>query len=218
MIFAGGAAIGGLLATVASLPGSWYGVPETDSYVFTPAPPNPLWFARDVVPILTILAGLGLLLGVGGLLFRDYHVADRWRRFGGIGTAIGMVGMTIAGSVFAVSNPSEMGGAVAIVAAFGVLLLSGLLLVPSLIAFGIGYLKADRTPLGAILIGLPVLLGASWFVDLEAGSVTLGVTIALAGIAIAHDLWTHPDPVEPPTNGQANSDGLDRDRESGQEE
>lgn len=203
-VFAGAAGLGGVLAVIVSIPGSWYGIPETDSYVFTPPPPDPLWFTRDVVPILTIAASLGLLLAVGGLITRDYRVAGKWRRAGSVGTLVGLLGTTVVAALFAYSSPSEIGGAVTILVAFGGLLVSALVLVVSLVALGVGYLKANRTRLGAVLIGVVVAVAVLWFASpASLGPLPAGLVVAVAGIAVAVDLWTHPDPVEAPSGRDA---------------
>lgn len=192
--FAVAAALGAVLVTLVSVPGRWYGVPQTDSYVFSPPPFTPLWVSRTVMPVLATIAGVCLVLGFVGLVLRDRPVAGRWRRWGGIGAVLGLVG-TVAGLLGILSLGTGQGAASGVVLGLGSLLIGAIglvVLVPSLLSLAVGYAKTPRPLLGyafaALVVVTPVV---QFFVP----GPSMVVPFALVWLAVARDLWLHPEPL-----------------------
>lgn len=203
------AAVGGVLSVLVWIPPRWYGAAPGDSYVFDPPTFGPLWFDRTVVPLLTVLAGAMLVVGVLGLVARDRGVASRFRRLSGYVAVAGLVVLEIAEIVFETVAGASAGGVGDLAAIGGVLVglvLGGiglLLAVPGMVALGVAYRRAGRPVVGTALVAGPVLtvvMGAL-FVAADvgpAGTLLLVAPTGLAFVAVGHELWTHPDPVPEP--------------------
>lgn len=181
--------LGGGLATISSVPPGWYGVEPTDSYVFDPAFLSPLWIERTLVPVLFLGALLGLLVGVGTLVYRDWETT-RWLRVGGSLAVLG--GATLGVGLYGpdlVTPAGTPAGPIAGLAGFVLLVWGGFLVLVGGPLLAYAYLKAGRRWLGGAMLGLvPAMLfvGALFsdpLVDF-AGSIPLFVL----GAMIARDL------------------------------
>lgn len=199
--------VGAVLAVVTSVPSEWYGVRETDAYVFDPALLSPLWIERTLVPVVSLLALAMLVVGLAALVVRDRGVAGQLRRWSGYVATAGMTLLWGSLLAFTVGMAASRGGSVLL----PVLLILGgglgvlgalVLLVPGAVAMGVGYVRSDRPAVGYALaggIGLATLVGvAFWVVDPDTGIGFLPVVVPFAGAfgGVAHELWTHTDPVE----------------------
>jgi hypothetical protein len=193
-------AVGGLLALVATLPTRWYGPKPTDSYVFDPPRFSALWIERTVAPVLAVAAAILILVGLLWLFRRDREWMARWHGWFAIvsvvGTAVGTLATMLLVSVGgrAAADPTA---ALNALLGVGLALLAGLLLVPGLVAWGVGYVRDGRRRLGVALAGGPVVAAvvvvASVALDVEFGSVGALPVVLPVGMAVAivgYDLWT----------------------------
>lgn len=199
-------ALGGVLAVVSSVPSRWYGVPETDAYVFDPATFSPLWVERTVVPVVAAAAAVLVLAGVCGLVIRDRTVAGRLRRWSGYAAFAGLSPFALVLLLDAVTAGAlwtGSGGAgrafVLLVALLVVILGLGLAL-PALAAMGIGYARTDRPTVGyALVTGLALAVlffFGGWHADLgTVGALPVVVPSAAAFLVVGYDLWTRPEPL-----------------------
>lgn len=218
-------ALGGLLAAVATVPSRWYGVPDTDAYVFDPAVLTPLWIERTVIPAVAALATVLLLVGVAGLVVRDRSVAGRLRRWSGYAALVGLSMFALVFVVDAVSAGSLWSGTTdadsVLVLLVGLLVtLVGLgLALPAMVVMGVGYARTDRPTVGYALVAGPaaslVFFVVSLSVDLElVGALPLVVPVAATFGAIGHELWTRAEPLpEQDAGGGRKDDGDDGDGE-----
>ncbi|MFB6194945.1 MAG: hypothetical protein ABEI80_02150 [Haloplanus sp.] len=194
--------LGGVLAVVAAIPTDWYGPRPTDSYVFDPPPFSALWIERTVVPAASVLAAVLLLAGLISVLRRDRDGLDGWQRWSAVGAVLG-VGVGTLSTVLFASAGGAAGGDLS--AALNVLLgallglLAVVLAVPGLIAWGIGYVRAGRSTLGAAIAGGPglsvLLVVTSAALGVEFGPLGgLPVVLPLAAMAvlIGSDLYHRP--------------------------
>ena len=181
--------LGGGLAVISSVPGAWYGYIPGDSYVFDPVRFSPLWIQRTLLPLFSLAAGFGLLVGVGALVYRDW-AHRRLHRVGGTATVLG--GLTLLCGLYGPEFLTPHGtpvGVVASLAALALLLWGGVLLLVGGPLLAYSYLRAGRVWLGWTLLGtLPVvlLLGAllpGWIGDLGSS-----MPILVLGIVIGRDL------------------------------
>ncbi len=201
--FGWAAIVGGVLAVLVQMPASWYGVEARDSYLFDPPALSPLWINRELIPILSVIAVLGLLLGVVGLLRRDRPVSGRFRRWGALAASIGFGLLTVAVPMFQYGT-SDAGEErlFLTLGAFGLGVLGLVFVVPSLVSLAYGYAKTDRPRLGyafaGVLVGVPIL---SFLVpspiDAFAAALPIGVAWGWLGI----DLLEHPEPLQPMDSG-----------------
>ncbi|MFT4890340.1 MAG: hypothetical protein ACI9YT_001254 [Halobacteriales archaeon] len=200
--FGGASILGGILTVLVSVPTSWYGLEPRDSYVFDPPPLSPLWINREVIPVLSVVAAIGLLLGVAGLVRRDWSVAGRARRWGGVSVVVAFVGVTIAVPALLYSSRDPVGGVVLTLAGLGVGALSLLILVPSAILLAYGYLKTDRPRVGyafvGLLVGVPVL---GYVVPEPTKATVAALPIAVAWGVLGVELLQHPDPLSGADDG-----------------
>ncbi|MFB6133884.1 MAG: hypothetical protein ABEJ55_02740 [Halanaeroarchaeum sp.] len=189
--------IGGLATVLSNLPHAWYGVRSLDSYVFSPPVLSPLWFHRVIVPLVSVIAVVGILLGLLGLVRRDWPVAGRLRRWSGTSSAIGMgllalgvVGLQWIGS----GTPSV--SSLSAIAAVVLLALGVLVLLPSMLALGIGYLRTERPDLGYGLLGAIVAVPLFGFVA-PAPADTLAAMLPVAALSgyVGVDLYRNPAPI-----------------------
>jgi hypothetical protein len=194
---AGGVSVlGGVCVVAASIPARWFGPMPTDSYVFDPPTYSPLWIERTVIPAVSTAAVLLTLAGLVALFHRDRERMERWHRWFAVVALVGaaLVGFT---TVLLASN-SEGDPTGTLNVLFAVLLgLVGLVLAgPGLLAWGIGYLRTGRRPLGAALAGgvtVPVVLVVT-AVALDAdfggfGGIPVSLPIALLAAGVGYDLW-----------------------------
>ena len=203
---AGGAAItGGLLTLIVSVPSSWYGLQPSDSYLFDPPLGSPLWIDRVLVPILAVLAVLGLLIGLFGLVRRDWPVAGRARKWGGVIGVLGLAFVTIGIPTF-LSGPA--GGGVDILSALAGLLLGllgALLLLVSLLLLGWGYSRTERPRLGyAFGATVVVAPGLGYVAPGQFTELVWALPVSLTWMLLGRDLlrWAEPlgrEPASPET-------------------
>jgi hypothetical protein len=199
--FGGASLLGGVLTVLVSVPPAWYGLEPRDSYVFDPPVSSPLWINRHLVPVLAVLAAIGLGLGLLGLARRDWPVAGRARRWGGVGGVLAFVGITVA--VFVLLSPSGNAGSDVVVtlAGFGVGVLGLVLLVPAVILLAYGYRRTDRPHLGTAfagaLVAVPVL---GYVVPGPTSGLVASLPVGVAWAVFGVDLLEHPDPL-PTGNG-----------------
>lgn len=195
------ATLGGLCLLLASVPGRLYRGPPGDSYVFDPPPFSGLWVQRVVIPVLAVLAVVGVFAVVVGLLRRD-RGEGRWHDVAGGLTVFG-AGILVVASVLLAGSGSLSGGEPdvvgALVVAAGALggLLAGLLVVVAGAFWGVGYLRRGRRRVGVTLVVVPLvtllLVVLATFVELPTGTGLLVVLPTVAGLVVLGvDLWRGP--------------------------
>ena len=185
--------LGAVLAVVVSVPGAWYGVVATDSYVFDPPALSPLWYAREVAPLLSVVAAVGLLLGLLGLVRRDWPVVGWPRRWGGAGGVLALAGFAVAVVAAALTTGGDLFFPLVGLVVGG---MSVLLLVPASALLAYGYARTPRPHLGyafaGLLVGVPVLgYLAPEAAQLFFASLPVGAAWAVFGV----ELLRHPDPL-----------------------
>lgn len=191
------AIVGGVLAVLVQIPSSWYGVQARESYIFDPPTLSPLWISRVVVPILSVVAVLGLFLGVVGLVRRDRAVSGRARRWGGFGASVGFGILTLAVPMFLYAT-SVTGAELVFLTLGGVGLgLLGLVfVVPSLLSLAYGYAQTDRPRLGyafaGVLVGVPIL---SFLIPSPIDAFAAALPIGVAWVVLGVELLEHPKPL-----------------------
>lgn len=217
------AVLGGGLSVVASIPSRWYGVPQTDAYVFDPATLSPLWTERTLMPLVGLLAGAMVLAGLAGLVVRDRPVAGRLRRWSGYAVVVGLGLVEVTLVLFALVDGAAGGaggltGAVLVVVAALAGLAGLVVLVPALVALGVGYARTDRPTVGYALVGgtaLAVLAAAvTWVRDPATGFGSLPVVVPFVTgfVAAGAELWSRAAPLpEPGTPGGASAPDRDGD-------
>jgi len=190
--------LGGLLTLVATLPTRWYGPTPTDSYVFDPPRFSPLWIERTVAPAVAVAAAVLILTGLVWLFRRDREWMPRWQDWFAIvsvvGAAVGTLATMLLVSVGgrAAADPTA---ALNALLGLGLALLAGLLLLPGLLAWGIGYLRDGRHRLGVALAGAPVaavvVVGASITLDVgtsPVGALPVVLPVGVAVVIVGYDL------------------------------
>lgn len=195
--FGWAAIAGGILTVLVQVPASWYGAEPRDSYLFHPPTLSPLWISRELVPILSALAVLGLLLGIVGIVRRDRPVSGRPRRWGGIGASIGFALLTLAVPMFQYSTGDSGEERIFLtLGAFGLGLLGLVFVVPSLASLAYGYTQTGRPRLGyafaAVLVGVPVL---SFLIPGPLDALAAALPIGIAWVVIGSDLTSHSGPL-----------------------
>lgn len=195
--YAGAAGIvGGLLTVLVSVPSRWYGVGVRDSYVFDPPTFSPLWVDRTAIPVLTVLAALGLLVGLFGLVRRDWPTAGRARRWGGVGSVLGLSFATVGTPILLWFTGSGIEEVIVIFLGLGLVAAGVILLAPSLVVLAFGYLQAERPRIGYAFIG--VVIGVPTFAFLApdtVSSLAASLPIAIAWGLVGTDLLGGPGPV-----------------------
>lgn len=202
---AGGVTVlGGLLALLASVPTRWFGPVPDDSYVFDPPRFSALWVERTVVPVVAIVAAILLLAGLLALFRRDRDRMARWQRWFAIVSVVGAAVGTLAIMLLVSAGPQGTADPTAALNALlgaGLALLALLLLLPGLVAWGSGYLRAEQPRLGTALAGGPIVALLILAVNV-AGGVEFGPVGALpvvlpfgvAVIVVGYDLWDRAEP------------------------
>jgi len=191
-------AVGGLCTLLATLPPEWLGPYPTDSYVFDPPQFSALWFERTVAPVVAVGAALLILVGLLALFRRDRERMARWQRWFAVVAIIGVAVGTLA-TILVVStggrSTADPSTALNVLLGVGLGLLALALVLPGLLAWGIGYLRSGRRRLGAALTGGPVasvsVVAASVggvAVD-SLGGLPVVLPVALAVWLIGYDLW-----------------------------
>jgi hypothetical protein len=193
------AVLGGFCLLLASVPGRLYRGPPPDSYVFDPPPFTGLWVQRVVIPGLAVVAVLGVVAAVVGLLHRDRPDAGRLHGVAGGLTAFG-AGMLLVAVLLLAGTGSLSGGSPDVVGALivtvGALggLLAGLVVIVAATIWGIGYLRRGRRRLGVTLVAAPLgtllLVVLATVVELPTGGGLLVVLPTVAGVVVTGvDLW-----------------------------
>lgn len=196
----GASLVGAVLAVVVSVPPAWYGIEPTDSYVFDPPVPSPLWFAREVEPALSVVAAVGLLLGVVGLVRRDWPVVGWARRWGGAGGVLAFAGLAVA--VVAGASATRGDLLLPLVSlVFGGM--GVLLLVPATVLLAYGYARTARPHVGyafaGLLVGVPVL---GYLAPAPVQTLVASLPVGVAWWVVGIELLRHPDPL-PGRDGDA---------------
>ncbi|MFP4530366.1 MAG: hypothetical protein ACLFNC_03655 [Halodesulfurarchaeum sp.] len=181
--------LGGVLAILSSVPPGWYGVEPTDSYVFDPAMFSPLWIERTLVPLLFLGALVGLLVGVGALVYRDW-TTTRSHRVGGSLAILG--GATLAVGRYGPDLVTPAGtpvGPIAGLVGFALLLWSGLLLLIGVPLLAVAYFRAGRPWLaGTMLAVVPAMLFVGSLVPGPVADLAGSLPLFVLGVVIARDL------------------------------
>lgn len=209
------AVLGGVCLLVASVPARLYRGPPGDSYVFDPPLFSGLWVQRVVIPVLAVLAVVGVFAVVVGLLRRD-RGEGRWHDVAGGLTVFG-AGILVVASVLLAGSGSLSGGEPdvvgALVVAAGALggLLAGLLVVVAGAFWGVGYLRRGRRRVGVTLVVVPLvtllLVVLATFVELPTGTGLLVVLPTVAGLVVLGvDLWRGPAAAGVPIVGRKRGD------------
>jgi hypothetical protein len=197
-LLGGTTAAGGLCALLAVLPTRWFGPRPTDSYVFDPPRFSALWIERTVVPVVAVAAALLVLVGLLTLFRRDRERMPRWQRWfavvGVVGVAVGTLGtmLVVSAGPRGVADPTA---ALNVLLGVALALLAVVLVVPGLVAWGAGYLRADRRRLGVALAGGPVASVLIVVANLAGvpfggvGALPVVLPVALAVVTVGYDLW-----------------------------
>lgn len=188
--------LSGILVAIVSVPPTWYGLQPTDAYVFDPEPWTPLWINRELVPALAIIASLGLLAGLGGLVVRDWSVAGRWRRWGGSIALIGMAGVTA--GLPAILGPQGASATETIGFLVSLLVWVGglVLLVIGLLLLAYGYMQTPRPDIGYALLGVLVGVPALSFIVPEwMGSLVVALPITITWAVLGRELLRQSTPL-----------------------
>ena len=184
-----GAAMGGLALFLSALPPAWYGATPGDSYVFDPPPFSPLWIDRVLLPSLAVLGTVGLLVGLGTLLRRDWQLGSllRWSGgatlLGGSALIVGLYGPELVTPETTVVPTTALAGLA--IALWGLLLcLAG----GPLLAFA--YLRAGKRRLGwGLLAVVPAGLLFAWALPDPAGNLVGALAWVGLGGLLAWELW-----------------------------
>lgn len=167
-----------------------------DSYVFNPPRFSAIWVQRTLRPGLTISANALVLVGLSAVFRRDDTLMSRLQRvfaFAGlVGTGFCLLGTLL----FTTAGPNEVGKELT---AFLIWALSFLLIFFGLVGWGAGYLKSQKSRLGAALIGAPVLTGVLFSLSIagiefaSAGRLLLIIPTSVMTLVVGYDLWTDTD-------------------------
>ncbi|SEA09876.1 hypothetical protein SAMN04488065_1827 [Haloplanus vescus] len=194
--------LGGLFVALVGVPSRWFGPQPTDSYVFDPPLFSSLWVERTVIPVVAVAATLLLLVGLLSLLWRDRESLARWQRWfaaiGVVGAAIVALGTMLVMSTQGVAT-DDITSAMNVLIGVALGLLGVVLLFPSLMAWGVGYLRDDHRRLGAALVGGPLVSGVFVAVDMAAGvsfeplgGLVVLLPLSVAALVVGVDLWERP--------------------------
>jgi hypothetical protein len=120
-----------------------------------------------------------------------------WQRGSAALTLFGTGTWLLGSSLVTSSGPDDLvvGGFGAIVA-----VLSLLVVVPGLVAWGVGYFRTGKTRLGVALAGAPSLTALYLVVSLSGvdfdpvGGLVLAAPAAVMALLVGYDLWVDTDP------------------------
>ncbi|MFC7078032.1 hypothetical protein [Haloarcula halophila] len=186
------AVVGALCLLGAMLPlGVWPAPRPGDSYVFDPAPFSAVWAQRVVVPALTVSANVFVLAGLYALYRRDGPAMPDWQRWTARVTLLVALVWLFGTALVTSAGPNDFVGGV-----YGGLLavLSLIVIVPGLVAWGGGYLRSGQVRLGAALAGGPSLTALYVGISLSgvdfdpAGGLLLAVPTAAMAALVGYDL------------------------------
>lgn len=145
--------LGGVLYVISRIPPAWYGYASGDSYVFDPALFSPIWIERELMPLLALVGTIGLICGLGALVYRDW-ASNRLFRVSGVLSVVG-ASMYIAGlygpELIAPANTEV--GPISGLAGLALALWGALLLLVGGPLVAYSYIKAERDRLGWSLVG-----------------------------------------------------------------
>ncbi|APE94971.1 hypothetical protein [Halodesulfurarchaeum formicicum] len=183
------ALFGGLLALLAAIPPAWYGSRPRQSYLFDPPAFSPLWIERELMPVLAVLAALGLLVGLAALVWRDRERSG-WLWGTGVAAVLGaslftisLFGLTVARGDTAAPDPYSS------IAWLLPGLLGGLLLVVGLVLLGAVYLRRGRSRLGGVLVAVgPATIGVGVLLPEPVAGVASAGALAVLGVALSVEL------------------------------
>lgn len=187
---------GGVLAVVVNVPATWYGLQPTDSYVFAAPPFSPRWISRELVPLLSVVACLCLIAGLLAVVRRDWPVAGRARRWGGVLGAVGLASVTVAVAAFGYLRNPSLGEGLYLLAGLAVGAIGGILLLFALLALAYGYARTPRPIVGYAFLG--VIVGGPLVGYLVPGPINAAASalpVAVAGIVVGRDVLRHPEPL-----------------------
>ena len=164
-----------------------------DSYVFNPPPFSAIWVQRTLRPGLVISANALLVVGLGTVLRRDSASMSRLQRAFALGALFGAGACLLGTLLFTTAGTNDIGRELT---AFLIWALAIPLVILGLVGWGIGYLRADSTRLGAALTVPPVLAVA--YIGLSTAGIDFSpvgrllVVVPTSGMAlvVGHDLWT----------------------------
>ena len=194
----GATALGGLCALLATLPTRWFGPRPTDSYVFDPPQFSALWIERTVAPVVAVAAALLILTGLLALFRRDRERMARWQRWFAVVAVVGVAVGALATMLIVSVGPQGVAdptAALNVLLGAALALLAVVLVVPGLVAWGVGYLRRERRRLGvALAVGpvasvLVVVANFSGVSFGEVGGLPVVLPFALAVLTVGYDLW-----------------------------
>ena len=183
-----------------------------DSYVFNPPPFSAIWVQQTLRPGLIVSANALLVVGLGAVLRRDSASMSRLQRGFAFGALLGAGACLLGTLLFTTAAPNDIGSELT---AFLIWALAIPLIILGFIGWGAGYLRSDRTQLGAALTVPPVLavayIGLSMAgIDFSpVGRLLLIVPTSGMALVVGYDLWTDntvaKDSNDPSTDPSKNS-------------
>lgn len=162
-----------------------------DSYVFNPPPFSAIWVQQTLRPGLIIGANALLVVGLSAVLRRDSTSMSRLQRAFAFGALFGTGACLLGTLLFTTAGTDDIGRELT---AFLIWALAIPLILLGLIGWGIGYLRADSTRLGAALTVPPVLavayIGLSMAGFSPVGRLLLVIPTSGMALVVGYDLWT----------------------------
>ncbi len=162
-----------------------------DSYVFNPPPFSAIWVQQTLRPGLIIGANALLVVGLSAVLGRDSTSMSRLQRAFAFGALFGTGACLLGTLLFTTAGTDDIGRELT---AFLIWALAIPLILLGLIGWGIGYLRADSTRLGAALTVPPVLavayIGLSMAGFSPVGRLLLVIPTSGMALVVGYDLWT----------------------------
>lgn len=180
---------GGLLLFIGSMPPTWFGYEQGDSYLFDPAVFSPIWIERVLLPVLVLVGSVGLLIGIAGLVYRDWQ-ESRLLRWAGPTSIVGAIALLagIYGPDLLTTADTTVGPIPALaglaLAIWGLLLL---LVGGPLLAYA--YLRIEKRRLGwALLSFIPAGILLGWVFPEGLGELAGAVPWLVLAFVIAMEL------------------------------
>jgi hypothetical protein len=162
-----------------------------DSYVFNPPPFSAIWVQQTLRPGLIIGANALLVVGLSAVLRRDSTSMSRLQRAFAFGALFGTGACLLGTLLFTTAGTDDIGRELT---AFLIWALAIPFVILGLIGWGIGYLRADSTRLGAALTVPPVLavayIGLSVAGFSPVGRLLLVIPTSGMALVVGYDLWT----------------------------